>query len=173
MKNRVSAQIALTAYVLRESAVMLVILAVAFKFNPAIALLLIFPLRYWMIISGVSLTLDDTAVQIKLGILSRTVSTISLRKIESTGLRQSFAGRILGFGQVEFKGTGGTKDFSPMIKNPESFKLDIERRMEVVNNPPSEAREPGKALVEKPRSPVKQGERFDFATQKWVSNTTK
>ena len=169
MKNQIAAKIALRAYVLRDSAAMLAILVLAFIFHPAVALLLIFPLRYWMIISSVSLTLDDTAVQIKSGLLTRTVSTINLRKIESTGPHQSIAGRLFGFGQVEFKGTGGTKDFSPMIENPESFKLEIERRMEVVNNPPPQLKEQVTPPAEKPEPPVKRGERFDFATQKWVS----
>jgi uncharacterized membrane protein YdbT with pleckstrin-like domain len=152
---------------LGDSFVILIILALTFIAHPAVGfLLLIFPVRYWMLFSSVSLTLDDAAAQIKLGLLSRTVSTISLRKIESTGLRQSILGRIFGFGQVEFKGTGGTSDLSPMIENPESFKLEIERRMEVVNNPPGKLIEHAKPLDEKPEPPTKRGERFDFVTQK-------
>jgi uncharacterized membrane protein YdbT with pleckstrin-like domain len=136
-------------------------------------LLLSFPLRYYLLLSGVSLSVDDAAAQIKLGILSRRVSTIGLRKIESTGLRQSISGRILGFGQVEFKGTGGTSDVSPMIENPESFKLEIERRMEVANNPPAQLKEQAKPLAEKSEPPVEWGERFDVVTQKWISKGTK
>jgi uncharacterized membrane protein YdbT with pleckstrin-like domain len=174
MKNQVAAKISLKAYIIGDSLPILIVLGLAFIVHPAVGLLLlIFPLRYWMIFSSVSLTLDDAAAQIKLGLLSRTVSTISLRKIESTGLRQSISGRIFGFGQVEFKGTGGTSDFSPMIENPESFKLEIERRMEVANNPPTQPKEQAKPLAEKPEPPIKRGERFDFATQKWISETTK
>jgi uncharacterized membrane protein YdbT with pleckstrin-like domain len=173
MKNQVVAKISLTAYVLGDSFAILLVLGLAFIVHPAVVLLLIFPLRYWMLFSSASLTLDDTAVQIKLGLLSRTVSTISLRKIESTGLRQSISGRIFGFGQVEFKGTGGTSDFSPMIQNPESFKLEIERRIEVVNNPPIQVKEKPNPPIEKTKPPMKSGERFDFATQKWISNSTK
>jgi len=135
---------------------MLAILVLAFIFHP---------------VSSVSLTLDDKAAQIKLDLLTRTASTINLRKIESTGPHQSIAGRLFGFGQVEFKGTGGTSDFSPMIENPESFKLEIERRIEVANNPPPQLKEQVTLAAEKPEPPVKRGERFDSATQKWVQNS--
>jgi hypothetical protein len=73
MKNQVSAQISLIAYVLGDSFVILIILGLAFIVHPAVGLLLlIFPVRYWMLFSSVSLTLDDAAAQIKLGLLSRT-----------------------------------------------------------------------------------------------------
>jgi hypothetical protein len=44
--------------------------------------------------------------------------------------------------------------------------------MEVVSNPQPQLRRQENPSAEKPEPPIKPGERFDFATQKWVSNTT-
>jgi hypothetical protein len=51
---------------------------------------------------------------------------------------------------------------------PESFKKEVERRMEVTHNPPPQpAPVQEKLLVVKEDPPIRSGERFDFATQKW------
>jgi uncharacterized membrane protein YdbT with pleckstrin-like domain len=89
-----------------------------------------FTLRYYILLHSFVLTVNDTAVQIRLGWLSHTTSTINLRKMESTALHQSLMGRFMNYGRIEFKGTGGTSDFSPTIENPAELKAEIERRME-------------------------------------------
>lgn len=55
------------------------------------------------------------------------------------------------YGRIEFTGTGGTRDFSPFIKNPKDFKEEIERRMHATVEVPFFAfslKLPGKFPVE-------------------------
>ena len=89
-----------------------------------------------------------------------------LRKIESTGLRQWLFGRLFDYGKLEFTGTGKTKDFSPFILGPEPFKKEVERRMEITHNPAPQlaSTTQEKVFVVKVETPIRTGERFDFAT---------
>jgi uncharacterized membrane protein YdbT with pleckstrin-like domain len=86
-----------------------------------------FTLYYYILLHSFVLSVNDTAVQIRLGWLSHTTSTITLRKIESTALHQSLMGRSMNYGRIEFKGTGGTSDFSATIANPGELKAEIEK----------------------------------------------
>jgi hypothetical protein len=121
----IKAEISLTGYLLRH--IFIVLLLVVFTYG--FGLLVVIP-YYYFFLGSMELALSYTAVQIRLGTFSRRVSTVSLRKVESTALFQSFLGRIFGYGQIEFTGTGGTRDFSPLINNPQGFKAMIENLME-------------------------------------------
>ena len=65
MKNQITAKISLKAYIIGDSLPILIVLGLTFIVHPAVGLLLlIFPVRYWMLFSSVSLTVDDAAAQI-------------------------------------------------------------------------------------------------------------
>ncbi|WP_314411458.1 PH domain-containing protein, partial [Pantoea septica] len=57
----------------------------------------------------------------------RTTVELRLDKVESIGVNQGIMGRLLGYGNIVVKGTGGTGTPIPSIKKP----LDFRR---VVNN---------------------------------------
>ena len=58
-----------------------------------------------------------------------TVDTDELRnkKIENIQIKQSILGRIIGYGDLEFKGVGGSSIIFRSIKNPISMKKTVEK----------------------------------------------
>lgn len=78
-------------------------------------------------IATTELALTNKRVIAKFGFIRRTTVELRLDKVESIGVNQGILGRILGYGNVVVKGTGGTGTPIPSIKKP----LDFRR---VVNN---------------------------------------
>lgn len=78
-------------------------------------------------IATTELALTNKRVIAKFGFIRRTTVELRLDKVESIGVNQGIMGRLLGYGNIVVKGTGGTGTPIPSIKNP----LDFRR---VVNN---------------------------------------
>ncbi|WP_413724683.1 PH domain-containing protein [Sodalis sp. RH16] len=73
------------------------------------------------------LALTNKRVIAKFGFIRRTTIELRLEKVESIGVNQGILGRMLGYGNIVIKGTGGTGTPIPSISKP----LDFRR---VVNN---------------------------------------
>lgn len=78
-------------------------------------------------IATTELALTNKRVIAKFGFIRRTTVELRLEKVESIGVNQGILGRLLGYGSVVVRGTGGTGTPIPSIKQP----LDFRR---VVNN---------------------------------------
>lgn len=78
-------------------------------------------------IATTELALTNKRVIAKFGFIRRTTVELRLDKVESIGVNQGILGRLLGYGSVVVRGTGGTGTPIPSIKQP----LDFRR---VVNN---------------------------------------
>ncbi len=83
------------------------------------------------IIPMIQRTTDQFAVTnkriiIKTGLISRKIVEMNINKLESVNVRQSVMGRILGYGALEFTGTGGTKETFTNIYNPTEFKKQVQ-----------------------------------------------
>lgn len=78
-------------------------------------------------IATTELALTNKRVIAKFGFIRRTTVELRLDKVESIGVNQGIMGRLLGYGNIVVKGTGGTGTPIPSIKKP----LDFRR---VVNN---------------------------------------
>jgi uncharacterized membrane protein YdbT with pleckstrin-like domain len=63
---------------------------------------------------------------IKTGLISRKIVEMNISKIETVNVRQSVIGRILGYGALEFTGTGGTKETFVNIYHPTEFKKKVQ-----------------------------------------------
>ena len=68
------------------------------------------------------LAITDRRVIAKFGLIARTSYEIQLSRIESIHLRQSILGRILGFGLVDVRGTGGGIAPIAYVDDPDAFK---------------------------------------------------
>jgi uncharacterized membrane protein YdbT with pleckstrin-like domain len=88
----------------------------------------------WWISSTRRLQINEKTVDYRVGFLSKNITSIALRKIESIGLHQSLLGRIFNYGRLRFHGTGITTEYTPWIKNPSSFKAEVERRSETLQS---------------------------------------
>ena len=71
------------------------------------------------------LAITDRRVIFKTGILKRHSMEINRCKVETVGVDQSILGRILGYGTVIVRGTGGSFEPIPFIGEPLTFRSHI------------------------------------------------
>jgi uncharacterized membrane protein YdbT with pleckstrin-like domain len=126
-----------------------VIFALIFLFAPGVALLYFYHdktdvvwLAALLLASGVIVILAGTMrrnatemavtnkrVLIKQGITSRRTLEILLQKVESIAVEESMMGRMLGFGTVIVKGTGGTPEPFTRMASPLEFRSQVEQQI--------------------------------------------
>ncbi len=71
------------------------------------------------------LAITDRRVIYKTGILQRHTVEMNRSKVETVGVNQSILGRILGYGTVIVRGTGGSFEPIPFIGDPLTFRSHI------------------------------------------------
>ncbi len=71
------------------------------------------------------LAVTDRRVIFKTGILKRHSMEMNRSKVETVGVDQSILGRVLGFGTVIVRGTGGSFEPIPFIGDPLTFRSHI------------------------------------------------
>jgi uncharacterized membrane protein YdbT with pleckstrin-like domain len=71
------------------------------------------------------LAITDRRVIYKSGVLRRHTIEINRSKVETVGVDQSIPGRIMGYGTVVVRGTGGSFEPIPMIGDPLTFRSHI------------------------------------------------
>jgi uncharacterized membrane protein YdbT with pleckstrin-like domain len=71
----------------------------------------------------------------KTGWLARDTSEISLRNIEEVKLDQTIVGRILGYGTLTIRGTGGSTVESPNMDDPKIFQRALQTAMAAAQPP--------------------------------------
>jgi uncharacterized membrane protein YdbT with pleckstrin-like domain len=71
------------------------------------------------------LAVTDRRVIYKSGIISRHTLEMNRSKVESVDVDQSLLGRLLGFGTIVVRGTGGSLEPIRMIGDPLTFRSQI------------------------------------------------
>jgi uncharacterized membrane protein YdbT with pleckstrin-like domain len=71
------------------------------------------------------LAVSDRRVIYKSGVFARHTLEINRSKVESVDVDQSILGRILGFGTIIVRGTGGSLEPIRMISDPLTFRSHI------------------------------------------------
>ncbi|MEO7200924.1 MAG: PH domain-containing protein [Dokdonella sp.] len=93
----------------------------------AVAILTILIAGYqWLWLRGIEQGVTSQRVVRKVGIVSRETTELRLASIETVDLRQSFWGRMLGYGNVEITGRGDMAMILDRIAHPIEVKRDIE-----------------------------------------------
>ena len=88
------------------------------------------------IISGVlkrnatEMAVTDKRVVIKVGLAGRRTIELLLQKVESIGVEESMMGRILGYGTVVIRGTGGTPEPFDNVSHPIEFRKQVQQQIE-------------------------------------------
>jgi uncharacterized membrane protein YdbT with pleckstrin-like domain len=91
-------------------------------------------LGLWALLSGVNavirrstteLAVTDRRVIFKTGVFQRNSMEMNLSKVETIGVNQSILGRLLGYGTVIVRGTGGSFEPVPFIGDPLTFRSTI------------------------------------------------
>lgn len=90
--------------------------------GPALASLVLIGLP-WLIAAWVKYRSSEFAVTdkrliVKTGFIQRQTSEMLLQKVESISVDQSVMGRMLDFGTVTIRGTGGTPEVYARIRQP-------------------------------------------------------
>lgn len=65
----------------------------------------------------------------KIGIVEKQTAEIFLNKIESIGVDQNLRGRLLGYGTITLRGTGGTIESFNRIADPFEFRRQIQEQI--------------------------------------------
>jgi uncharacterized membrane protein YdbT with pleckstrin-like domain len=71
--------------------------------------------------------LTNKRVFLKTGLIRRNTDELIREKVETISINQTVVGRIMGFGDVEFTGTGGIKIKFQFVKDPTSVKKAYEQ----------------------------------------------
>lgn len=73
--------------------------------------------------------MSNKRVLIKTGLLSRRSVEVLLPKVESIGVDESFVGRILGYGSVIVRGTGGTFETFDKIAHSNERRRQVQEQL--------------------------------------------
>lgn len=65
----------------------------------------------------------------KVGLLQKQTVEIFLNKIESVGVDQNLRGRMLGYGSITLRGTGGSIEMFHRIADPFEFRRQIQEQI--------------------------------------------
>lgn len=93
--------------------------------------------------NATEMAVTNRRVLIKTGILSRRTIEMLLARVESIVITEPFFGRMLGYGTVVIRGTGGTPEPFYLIANPTEFRRHVQEQIEASQ---TESR-PGNAIT--------------------------
>jgi uncharacterized membrane protein YdbT with pleckstrin-like domain len=79
--------------------------------------------------NATEMAVTNRRVLIKTGMTSRRTLDLMLSRVESIGVEESTAGRMLGYGSVVVRGTGGTPEAFLMIAHPQEFRRAVQEQI--------------------------------------------
>jgi uncharacterized membrane protein YdbT with pleckstrin-like domain len=81
--------------------------------------------------NSVEMAVTNKRVIIKAGLISKRTIELFLGKVESVAVDQGILGRVLGYGSVIVRGTGGTAEPFKYVERPEEFRHQVQSHMEM------------------------------------------
>jgi uncharacterized membrane protein YdbT with pleckstrin-like domain len=78
--------------------------------------------------SATEMAVTTKRVLIKTGLASRRTLDLMLSRVESIGVEETVAGRMLGYGTVIVRGTGGTPETFVLIAHPQEFRRAVQEQ---------------------------------------------
>ncbi len=85
--------------------------------------------------NATEIAVTSRRVLIKTGIMDRRTLELLLVRIESIGVNETPLGRMLGYGSVILRGTGGTPEQFDRIARPLEFRKQVQSQVEGVTSP--------------------------------------
>ena len=79
--------------------------------------------------NATEMAVTNRRVLIKTGLGSRRTLDLMLTRVESIGVEETFWGRMLGYGSVVVRGTGGTPESFVMIAHPQEFRRSVQQQI--------------------------------------------
>jgi len=80
--------------------------------------------------NATEMAVTDKRVIVKVGVATRRTFELLLSKVESIGVEESMMGRILGYGTVIVRGTGGTPEPFERVAHPIEFRKQVQQQIE-------------------------------------------
>ena len=77
--------------------------------------------------------ISNKRVLIKMGFIRRSSLETLLSKVEGIGVEQGILGRILDFGTIIIRGTGGSKEYFHRIANPLEFRKYVQEQISLLD----------------------------------------
>ena len=74
------------------------------------------------------MAVSNKRVLIKRGLFSRRSIEVLLLKVESIGVSESLFGRMLGYGSVIVRGTGGKLETFDKITHPNELRVQVQQQ---------------------------------------------
>ncbi len=84
----------------------------------------------YMARKATEMAVTNKRIVIKVGLLSRRTFELLLSKVESIGVEEGLIGRIMGYGSVVVRGTGGTPEPFKNVAHPLEFRRQVQQRVE-------------------------------------------
>jgi uncharacterized membrane protein YdbT with pleckstrin-like domain len=81
--------------------------------------------------NSIEMAVTNKRVCIKTGMTTRRTFELLLSKIESIGVEEDIWGRMLGYGTVTVRGTGGSPEPFPRISHPLEFRKHVQEQIEL------------------------------------------
>jgi uncharacterized membrane protein YdbT with pleckstrin-like domain len=107
----------------------------------ALAAALSFVIAFVVILYGIAkrnsteMAVTNRRVLIKWGLGSRRTLEIVLAKVESISVSETVLGRMLGYGTVIVRGTGGTPEPVVLIARPNEFRRSVYEQLASIQGP--------------------------------------
>jgi uncharacterized membrane protein YdbT with pleckstrin-like domain len=79
--------------------------------------------------NATEMAVTNKRVLIKTGLGNRRTLDLMLSRVESIGVEETFLGRMLGYGSVTLRGTGGTPESFVMISHPQEFRRSVQAQI--------------------------------------------
>src|SRR5437868_10598470 len=79
--------------------------------------------------NATEMAVTSRRVLIKTGMTSRRAIDMMLSRVESIGVEETTFGRLLGYGSVIVRGTGGTPEPFEMISHPQEFRRAVQQQI--------------------------------------------
>jgi uncharacterized membrane protein YdbT with pleckstrin-like domain len=76
------------------------------------------------------MAVTNKRIVIKTGLVSRRTFELLLSKVERIGVEEGLLGRMLGYGSVVVRGTGGTPEPFKNVAHPLEFRRQVQQRVE-------------------------------------------
>ena len=90
----------------------------------------IFILRGVLKRNATEMSVTNKRIVVKVGLAARRTVEMLLSRVESIGVEESVTGRMLGYGTVIVRGTGGTPESFYTIAHPLDFRTQVQQQIE-------------------------------------------
>jgi uncharacterized membrane protein YdbT with pleckstrin-like domain len=80
--------------------------------------------------SAVQMAVTNKRVIARVGVFTRRTVDLLLSRVESVGVQESVMGRMLGYGTVVIRGTGGTPESFDTIASPLEFRTQVQQQID-------------------------------------------